>query len=180
MAYFYFKLDSVQTNKYFTKYQQTVLPLRNGILRALLKNTGAAGLRLKPFAMDVISEFYFAGVLPAGWRKRDDVAFIGSGQCFIARPDESCPEGPAIAAMIEAAERELRKRPDFLVWLCEKLGVMRMPSMFNTDSWWTPSLSRDALCVVFKVGAYGGEIKGCIPEECQEIKHSEYVALTEE
>ncbi|MEF9839203.1 hypothetical protein RBH58_29070, partial [Escherichia coli] len=109
MAYFYFKLDSVQTNKYFTKYQQTVLPLRNGILRALLKNTGAAGLRLKPFAMDVISEFYFAGALPAGWRKRDDVAFIGDGQCFIARPDESYPEGPAIAAMIEAAERELRK-----------------------------------------------------------------------
>ncbi|MCM4466035.1 hypothetical protein MMR75_27915, partial [Escherichia coli] len=26
----------------------------------------------------------------------------------------------------------------------------------------------------------GREIKGCIPEECQEIKHSEYVALTEE
>ena len=48
MAYFYFKLlDRVQTNKYFTKYQQTVLPLRNSILRALLKNTGAAGLRLK-------------------------------------------------------------------------------------------------------------------------------------
>ncbi|EOM4735222.1 hypothetical protein BWZ62_RS27755, partial [Escherichia coli] len=23
MAYFYFKLDRVQTNKYFTKYQQT-------------------------------------------------------------------------------------------------------------------------------------------------------------
>ncbi|EEG9024279.1 hypothetical protein ACGRO5_001060 [Escherichia coli] len=180
MAYFYFKLDRVQTNKYFTKYQQTVLPLRNSILRALLKNTGAAGLRLKPFAMDVISEFYFSGALPAGWRKRDDVAFIGDGPCFIARPDESCPEGPAIAAMIETAERELRKRPDFLVWLCEKLGVMRIPSMFNTDSWWTPSLSRDALCVVFKVGAYDREIKGCIPEECQEIKHSEYVALTEE
>ncbi|EFG4623818.1 hypothetical protein WG854_005451, partial [Escherichia coli] len=109
-------------------------------------------------AMDVISEFYFSGSLPAGWRKRDDVAFIGGGPCFIARPDESCPEGPAIAAMVEAAERELRKRPDFLVWLCEKLGVMRIPSMFNTDSWWTPSLSRDALCVVFKVGAYGREI----------------------
>ncbi|HFP1640133.1 TPA: hypothetical protein ACHKP5_005298, partial [Escherichia coli] len=60
------------------------------------------------------------------------------------------------------------------------LGVMRIPSMFNTDSWWTPSLSRDALCVVFKVGTYGREIKGGIPEECQEIKHSEYVALTEE
>ncbi|MDO2557983.1 hypothetical protein Q2V18_26985, partial [Escherichia coli] len=28
MAYFYFKLDRAQTNKYFTKYQQTVLPLR--------------------------------------------------------------------------------------------------------------------------------------------------------
>ncbi|EEU2875418.1 TPA: hypothetical protein ACWXKM_005466, partial [Escherichia coli] len=91
-----------------------------------------------------------------------------------------CPEGPAIAAMVEAAERDLRKHPDFLVWLCEKLGVMRIPSMFNTDSWWTPSFSRDALCVVFKVGAYGREINGCIPEECQEIKHSEYVALTEE
>lgn len=77
--------------------------------------------------MDVISEFYFSGSLPAGWRKRDDVAFIGGGPCFIARPDESCPEGPAIAAMVEAAERELRKRPDFLVWLCEKLGVMRIP-----------------------------------------------------
>ncbi len=73
MAYFYFKLDRVQTNKYFTKYQQTVLPLRNSILRALLKNTGAAGLRLKPFAMDVISEFYFlvlclrAGVSAMMW-----------------------------------------------------------------------------------------------------------------
>ncbi|EMS3422999.1 hypothetical protein WJT12_005387, partial [Escherichia coli] len=121
MAYFYFKLDIVYTNKYLTEYQRDVLPLRNSILRALLKNTGAAGLRLKPFAMDVISEFYFSGSLPAGWRKRDDVAFIGGGPCFIARPDESCPEGPAIAAMVEAAERELRKRPDFLVWLCEKL-----------------------------------------------------------
>ncbi|HIF3720679.1 TPA: hypothetical protein ACX0KR_000743, partial [Escherichia coli] len=109
MAYFYFKLDIVYTNKYLTEYQRDVLPLRNSILRALLKNTGATGLRLKPFAMDVISEFYFSGSLPAGWRKRDDVAFIGGGPCFIARPDESCPEGPAIAAMVEAAERELRK-----------------------------------------------------------------------
>ncbi len=74
---FYFKLDIVYTNKYLTEYQRDVLPLRNSILRALLKNTGAAGLRLKPFAMDVISEFYFSGSLPAGWRKRDDVAFIG-------------------------------------------------------------------------------------------------------
>lgn len=71
--------------------------------------------------------------------------------------------------MIETAERELRKRPDFLVWLCEKLGVMRIPSMFNTDSWWTPSLSRDALCVVFKVGAYGREIKGVFLKNARKL-----------
>ena len=180
MAYFYFKSDRVQTNKYLTEYQRDVLPLRATVFLTLLKDTGAAGLRLKPFAMDVISEFYFSGTLPAGWRKRDDVAFIGDGPCFIARPDESCPEGRAIAAMVEAAERELKKYPDFLVWLCEQLGIMRLPSLFNFGTWWTPAFSRDGLCVVFEVGALCGEINGWVPEECQEIKHSEYVALTEE
>lgn len=181
MTYFYFKLDRTQANKYFTKYQQTVLPLRNGIFWTLLEGTGATGLRfLTPVVSDRISDFYFTGPLPVGWSKRDDMAFIGTELCFAARPDKSCPEGQAIAAMVKAAERELKKYPDFLVWLCEQLGIMRLPSLFDNSTWWTPSFSRDGLCVVFKANALCGEINVRVPDEFQEIKHSEYVALMEE
>ncbi|EMW3203398.1 hypothetical protein AAEU23_004795, partial [Escherichia coli] len=163
------------------KYQQTVLPLRNGILRALLEGAGATGMNLFTLVVsDRIGYFYFTGPLPAGWRKRDDMAFIGKELCFAARPDKSCPEGQAIAAMVEAAERELKKYPDFLSWLCEQLGIMRFTSLFNSGIWWAPAFSRDGLCVVFKADVLCGEINVRVPDECQEIKYSEYVALTEE
>ncbi|HBA7001196.1 TPA: hypothetical protein J1184_004968 [Escherichia coli] len=181
MKNLYFKLDRVQTNKYLTEYQRDVLPPRNGIFRTLLEGTGATGMIFfTPVVSDRIGDFYFTGPLPKGWSRRYDMAFIGTELCSAARPDESCPEGRAIAAMVETAERELGKHPDFLVWLCEKLGVMRVPTTLNIDSWCIPSFSRDALCVVFKVVTYGKRINGAITEECQEIKHSEYVALTEE
>lgn len=181
MKYFYFKLDRVQTSKYLTEYQRDVLPFRNGIFRTLLEGTGATGMIFfTPGVSDRIGDFYFTGPLPEGWSRRYNMAFIGTELCSAASPDKSRPEGQAIAAMVEAAERELRKHPDFLVWLCEKLGVMRVPTTLGVESWCIPSFSHDDLCVVFKVVSYSKGINGCIPEECQEIKHSEYVALMEE
>ncbi len=177
----YFKLSDTAANAYTIRWLKDVSVKRDKIICSLQRAFGADGVSLvSNRGYERVECIWMNQLAPELWRGKSDGLFIGGFLFYGVVPDITTPEGRNNATLIQEHEEQLRKYPTFPVWLCNELGVDVVPNMFDLKSVWTMHHSRDGFGILFEVCLLDGEVKGPVPAECQRIKHSEFVALTEE
>ncbi|EEC6275503.1 DUF5420 family protein [Salmonella enterica] len=184
MKFAYFKLDSVITDKYVSMYKADIKPERSRILCQLQTATGAVGFKITDKGYnEVIDAVYFNHVpYGAAWEIMESGLFFDGYLLVSAVPDTEYASGRDVAEELERACQKLKNYPCFEHWLCEKLGVISKGMfMFGGYSAWKLVFSRDGSHILFRVPLdHEGKVRESIPVDCTRIKHSEYVALTEE
>ncbi|EFH9335067.1 hypothetical protein K4I22_003423 [Escherichia coli] len=180
-AYAYFKLSDEAANGYTIRWLKDVSVKRDEIILSLQKSLKATGVSLSgSVRFESVKHVWFNLLPVTGWVAGSKVLFVGDIQLWDAMPDITTPAGREYAALIREHEEQLRKYPDFSWWLCRALGVDAVPDLFDFKSVWDMRHTRDGFGILFKVILVNGVVVGNIPAECQRIKHSEFVALTEE
>lgn len=177
----YFKLSDTAANAYAIRWQKDVSVKRDEIIFSLQRAFGAAGVSLvSNGGYERVECIWMNQFAPELWRDKSDGLFIDGCQFYGFVPDITTPGGRNNAALIQEHEEQLRKYPAFPVWLCNELGVDVVPNMFDLKSLWSVHYTRDGFGILFEVRLLNGEVVGHTPAECQRIKHSEFIALTEE
>lgn len=180
-AYAYFKLSDEAASGYQLRWLKEISVKRDEIILSLQQSLKASGVLLSgSVRFESVEHVWFNHLPPAGWVGGSEMLFTGDIQLFTAMPDITTPAGREYAAVIRDCEKQLGKYPVFSGWLCCVLGVDAAPDLFDLKSAWEMCHTRDGFGILFRVSLLGGAIKGSVPAECQRIKHSEFVALTEE
>ncbi|ENX2733356.1 DUF5420 family protein [Salmonella enterica] len=183
MKFAYFKLDAVVTDKYLSAYRADIKPSRERIFCELQTSLGAVGFKVvDKGCYEVIEAVYFDYLPSDNWSAEVTTLLVDGKPLFCARLDSKYVSGEVIAEELKQAGEKLKDYPPFERWLCEQLGVVDpLLSMFGGFSLWRPRNSRCGDFILFRVPlSERGEVRGKVPDECIRIKHSEYVALTEE
>lgn len=177
----YFKLSDEAANGYTIRWLKDVSVKRGEIIESLQQSVKAIGVSLSgDKGPERVTHVWFSYLPPEGWEIKSRTLFIGDIQLWGAMPDMTIPAGREYGKLIRECEELLWKYPVFPVWLCNELGVDVVPDIFDLKSPWSMRHTRDGFGLLFEVRLLNGEVVGHIPAECQRIKHSEFVALTEE
>ncbi|HDQ0507116.1 TPA: hypothetical protein P7S15_004154 [Escherichia coli] len=177
----YFKLSDAAANAYTIRWLKDVSVKRGEIIALLQQSVKASGVSLSgDKGPERVTRVWFNRLPPEGWATESKTLFIGDIQLWAAMPDMTIPAGREYGKRIRDCENQLEKYPDFPVWLCNELNVATDVDLFDLKSVWKMHHSRDGFSILFAVYLLAGEVKGPVPAECQRIKHSEFVALTEE
>ena len=180
--YAYFKLSDKTSRIYMKRWEKDIYPVRVKLVRSLQRELGAAGISLVSGLKVARVESVWFGMQPPGfWKVKSSNLFVDGYQFWEVMPDVTTVRGQKREKLIAGYEEQLTNYPEFSVWLCNELNIDFTLNIFDIRSVWEMSWSRDRFSILFKVQVFSdGEVHGHIPDECQRIKHSEFIALTEE
>lgn len=186
----YFKLNEADSVKYHKEYLAKIGKTRREAIRDFLSTCNAVGyLSRKHFGTEYISALLVRGGMDCGRNKRvSSKEFDNDGQAlFEVRPDRRYSEGKQFATRLEEINKKLQELPLFDAWVVEILGCYADASYVNHGqnfvAWSAAGFfpEKKALIVSIPVGENGKEP---LPDDMSpaliEIKHSEFIAITEE
>ncbi|EAS3866656.1 hypothetical protein FIX79_12610 [Salmonella enterica] len=186
----YFKLNEADSVKYHKEYQEKIGKPRKKAIRDFLSACNAVGyLSYKHFGTECINALLVRGGVDYGRNKRvSRKEFDDDGQVlFEVRPDRRYNEGKRLAARLKEINEQLQELPLFSEWAVRKLGCYADASYVNHGQYlttWSGAgfySERKALVVRIPVGENGEKpLPANMSKALIEIKHSEFIAITEE
>ncbi|ELL1893181.1 DUF5420 family protein [Salmonella enterica] len=186
----YFKLNEADSVKYHKEYQEKIGKPRKKAIRDFLSACNAVGyLSYKHFGTECINALLVRGGVDYGRNKRvSRKEFDDDGQVlFEVRPDRRYNEGKRLAARLKEINEQLQELPPFSDWAVRKLGCYADASYVNHGQYLTTWSGagfypeKKALVVRIPVGENGEKpLPADMSKALIEIKHSEFIAITEE
>ncbi|EDO4443582.1 hypothetical protein C1K73_12735 [Salmonella enterica] len=186
----YFKLNEADSVKYHKEYQEKIGKPRKKVIRDFLSACNAVGYcSHQHFGVEQISALLVRGDVDCGRNKRiSGEKFDGDGQAlFEVRPDRRYNEGKRLAARLKEINEQLQELPPFSDWAVRKLGCYADASYVSHGQYLTTWFGagfyseRKALVVRIPVGENGEKaLPANMSKALIEIKHSEFIAITEE
>ncbi|ELO8534416.1 DUF5420 family protein [Salmonella enterica] len=186
----YFKLNEADSVKYYKEYQEKIGKPRKKAIRDFLSACNAVGyLSYKHFGTECINALLVRGGVDYGRNKRvSRKEFDDDGQVlFEVRPDRRYNEGKRLAARLKEINEQLQELPLFSEWAVRKLGCYADASYVSHGQYlttWSGAgfySERKALVVRIPVGENGEKsLPADMSKALIEIKHSEFIAITEE
>ncbi|EHC1180403.1 hypothetical protein JT438_004210 [Salmonella enterica] len=186
----YFKLNEADSVKYHKEYQEKIGKPRKKAIRDFLNACNAVGYYShQHFGVEQISALLMRENVDCGKNKRTrSNSFDDDGQAlFEVRPDRRYSEGKRLAARLKEINEQLRVLPPFSDWAVRKLGCYADASYVNHGQYlttWSGAgfySERKALVVRIPVGENGEKpLPADMSKALIEIKHSEFIAITEE
>ncbi|EBI9015518.1 hypothetical protein DKR59_01080 [Salmonella enterica] len=186
----YFKLNEADSVKYHKEYQEKIGKPRKKAIRDFLSACNAVGyLSYKHFGTECINALLVRGGVDYGRNKRvSRKEFDDDGHVlFEVRPDRRYNEGKRLAARLKEINEQLQELPLFSDWAVRKLGCYADASYVNHGqhlTTWSGAgfySERKALVVRIPVGENGEKpLPADMSKALIEIKHSEFIAITEE
>ncbi|EDQ2391046.1 hypothetical protein RU50_002001 [Salmonella enterica subsp. enterica] len=186
----YFKLNEADSVKYHKEYLEKIGKTRREAIRDFLSTCNAVGyLSHKHFGTEYISALLVRGGMDCGRNKRvSSKEFDDDGQAlFEVRPDRRYSEGKQLATLLEEINKKLQVLPTFSAWAVKTLGCYADADYVNHGqnfvAWSAAGFfpEEKALVVSIPVGESGNNpLPGDMSPALIEIKHSEFIAITEE
>ncbi|EKM8515555.1 DUF5420 family protein [Salmonella enterica] len=186
----YFKLNEADSVKYHKEYLAKIGKTRREAIRDFLSACNAIGyLAHQHFSTENISALLVRGGVDCGRNKRvSSKKFDDDGQVlFEVRPDRRYSEGKQLATRLKEINEKLRALPPFSTWAVETLGCYADAFYVNHGQEFTTWSAagffpeKKALVVCIPVGESGNNpLPGDMSPALIEIKHSEFIAITEE
>lgn len=186
----YFKLNEADSVKYHKEYQEKIGKPRREVIRDFLSACNAVGyLSREHFGTEYISALLVRGGMDCGRNKRvSRKEFDDDGQAlFEVRPDRRYSEGKQLAARLKEINEKLQTLPLFSDWAVKTLGCYADASYVNHGQHfvaWSGAgfySEKKALVVRIPVGENGEKsLPADMSKALIEIKHSEFIAITEE
>ncbi|EAA2780108.1 hypothetical protein B9093_000077 [Salmonella enterica subsp. enterica serovar Carrau] len=186
----YFKLNEADSFKYHKEYLEKIGKPRKKTIRDFLSACNAVGyLSHQHFGTEHISALLVRGGVDYGRNKRvSSKEFDGDGQVlFEVRPDRRYSEGKQLATRLKEVNEKLQALPPFSAWAVGVLGCYADAFYVNHGQQFTTwsaagfFTEKKALVVRIPVGENGKQpLPGDMSPALIEIKHSEFIAITEE
>ncbi|EEM9918125.1 hypothetical protein GMH02_10215 [Salmonella enterica subsp. enterica] len=186
----YFKLNEADSVKYYKEYQEKIGKPRKKAIRDFLSACNAAGFVSYPhFGTEHISALLMRENVDCGRNKRTrSDSFDDDGQAlFEVRPDRRYSEGKQLAARLKEINEQLQELSTFSDWAVRKLGCYADASYVNHGQYLTTWSGagfypeKKALVVRIPVGENGEKpLPADMSKALIEIRHSEFIAITEE
>ncbi|EME5872457.1 DUF5420 family protein [Salmonella enterica] len=186
----YFKLNEADSVKYYKEYQEKIGKPRKKAIRDFLSACNAAGfVSYQHFGVEHISALLMRENVDCGKNKRTrSNSFDDDGQAlFEVRPDRRYSEGKQLAARLKEINEKLQELSTFSDWVVRKLGCYADASCVNRGQYlttWSGAgfySEKKALVVRIPVGEKGEKaLPADMSKALIEIKHSEFIAITEE
>ncbi|EIK6739116.1 DUF5420 family protein [Salmonella enterica subsp. enterica serovar Aqua] len=186
----YFKLNEADSVKYHKEYQEKIGKPRKKAIRDFLSACNAAGfVSYQHFGVEHISALLMRENVDCGKNKRTrSDSFDDDGQIlFEIRPDRRYSEGKQLAARLKEINEKLQELSTFSDWVVRKLGCYADASCVNRGQYlttWSGAgfySEKKALVVRIPVGEKGEKaLPADMSKALIEIKHSEFIAITEE
>ncbi|EDS8890212.1 DUF5420 family protein [Salmonella enterica subsp. enterica serovar Newport] len=186
----YFKLNKADSVKYHKEYQEKIGKPRKKAIRDFLNACNAAGfVSYQHFGVEHISALLMRENVDCGKNKRTrSDSFDDDGQVlFEVRPDRRYSEGKQLAARLKEINEQLQELSLFSDWAVRKLGCYADASYVNHGQYLTTWSGagfypeKKALVVRIPVGENGEKpLPADMSKALIEIKHSEFIAITEE
>ncbi|ENS4336286.1 DUF5420 family protein [Salmonella enterica] len=186
----YFKLNEADSVKYYKEYQEKIGKPRKKAIRDFLSACNAAGfVSYQHFGVEHISALLMRENVDCGKNKRTrSDSFDDDGQIlFEIRPDRRYSEGKQLAARLKEINEKLQELSTFSDWVVRKLGCYADASCVNRGQYlttWSGAgfySEKKALVVRIPVGEKGEKaLPADMSKALIEIKHSEFIAITEE
>ncbi|ECT9192168.1 hypothetical protein IM05_02875 [Salmonella enterica subsp. enterica serovar Muenchen] len=190
MQHRYFKLNEVDSVKYHKEYQEQIGKPRKKAVRDFLNACNAVGYcSYQHFGVEHISALLMRENVDCGRNKRTrSDSFDDDGQAlFEVSPDRRYNEGKRLAARLKEINEQLQELPPFSGWAVRKLGCYADASYVNHGQYlttWSGAgfySEKKALVVRIPVGEKGEKpLPADMSKALIEIKHSEFIAITEE
>ncbi|EAX7073466.1 hypothetical protein TK81_11445 [Salmonella enterica subsp. enterica] len=190
MQHRYFKLNEVDSVKYYKEYQEKIGKPRKKAIRDFLNACNAAGfVSHQHFGVEYISALLMRENVDCGRNKRTrSDSFDDDGQVlFEVRPDRRYSEGKQLAARLKEINEQLQELSLFSDWAVRKLGCYAEAFYVNHGQQFTTWSAagfyseKKALVVRIPVGEKGEKaLPADMSKALIEIKHSEFIAITEE
>ncbi|MGU7132854.1 DUF5420 family protein [Salmonella enterica subsp. enterica serovar Glostrup] len=190
MQHRYFKLNEVDSVKYYKEYQEKIGKPRKKAVRDFLSACNAAGfVSHQHFGVEHISALLMRENVDCGRNKRTrSDSFDDDGQVlFEVRPDRRYSEGKQLAARLKEINEQLQELSLFSDWAVRKLGCYAEAFYVNRGQYlttWSAAgfySEKKALVVRIPVGEKGEKaLPADMSKALIEIKHSEFIAITEE
>ncbi|EAV8524285.1 hypothetical protein FEQ43_01255 [Salmonella enterica] len=186
----YFKLNEADSVKYHKKYQDEIGNPRKKAIRDFLSTCNAAGyVSHQHFGVEHISALLMRENVNCGRNKRTHSdSFDDDGQAlFEVSPDRRYSEGKQLAARLKEINEQLQELSLFSDWAVRTLGCYADASYVNRGQYLTTWSGagffpdKKALVVRIPVGEKGEKaLPADMSKALIEIKHSEFIAITEE
>lgn len=186
----YFKLNEADSVEYHKEYQEKIGKPRKKAIRDFLSECNAAGfVSYQHFGVEHISALLMRENVDCGKNKRTrSNSFDDDGQVlFEVRPDRRYSEGKQLAARLKEINEKLQELSTFSDWAVRKLGCYADASCVNRGQYLTTwsgvgfYSEKKALVVRIPVGEKGEKaLPADMSKALIEIKHSEFIAITEE
>ncbi|MDJ3786977.1 DUF5420 family protein [Salmonella enterica] len=186
----YFKLNEADSVKYHKEYLEKIGKSRREAIRDFLSACNATGyLSHQHFGTEYISALLVRGDVDCGRNKRvSSKEFDGDGQVlFEVRPDRRYSEGKQLATRLKEINEKLQALPLFSDWAVKTLGCYADEIYVNRGqclTTWSGAgfyPEKKALVVRIPVGENGEKsLPADMSPALIEIKHSEFIAITEE
>ncbi|EDT6434535.1 hypothetical protein WP66_004976 [Salmonella enterica subsp. enterica] len=190
MQHRYFKLNEVDSVKYHKEYQEKIGKPRKKAIRDFLNACNAVGYYShQHFGVEQISALLVRGDVDCGRNKRiSGKEFDDDGQVlFEVRPDRRYSEGKQLATRLKEVNEKLQALPPFSAWAVGVLGCYADAFYVNHGQQFTTWSAagffpeKKELVVRIPVGENGKQpLPGDMSPALIEIKHSEFIAITEE
>ncbi|EJL9930430.1 DUF5420 family protein [Salmonella enterica] len=186
----YFKLNEADSFKYHKEYLEKIGKPRKKTIRDFLSACNAAGfVSHQHFGVEHISALLMRENVDCGRNKRTrSDSFDDDGQVlFEVRPDRRYSEGKQLATRLKEVNEKLQALPPFSAWVVGVLGCYADAFYVNHGQQFTTWSAagffpeKKALVVRIPVGENGKQpLPGDMSPALIEIKHSEFIAITEE
>ncbi|EEP9437597.1 hypothetical protein HCO87_002410 [Salmonella enterica subsp. enterica serovar Reading] len=186
----YFKLNEADSVKYHKEYQEKIGKPREKAVSDFLSACNAVGyLSHKHFGTEYISALLVREDVDCGGNKRTRSGFFDDdGQdLFKVEPNRRYSEGKQLATRLKEINKKLQALPPFSAWAVKTLGCYADADYVNhgqhLTTWSATGFfpEKKALVVSIPVGENGKEpLSADMSPALIEIKHSEFIAITEE
>ncbi|EPC4835768.1 DUF5420 family protein [Salmonella enterica] len=186
----YFKLNEADSVKYRKEYQENIEKPRIKAVSDFLSACNAVGyLSCQHFGTEYIRALLVREDVDCGRNKRvSRKEFDDDGQAlFKVEPNRRYREGKQLATRLEEINKKLQELPPFSAWVVKTLGCYADASYVNhgqhLTAWSAAGFfpEKKALIVSIPVGENGKEpLPADMSKALIEIKHSEFIAITEE
>lgn len=186
----YFKLNEADSVKYHKEYMENIGKPRKKVIRDFLNECNAAGyLSHQHFGVEYISALLVRESVDCGRNKRTrSNSFDADGQTlFEVRPDRRYSEGKQLATRLKEINEKLQELSQFSDWAVRTLGCYAEANYVNHGqhyfTWSGAGFYPEKKALVVRIPV-GGNGEHPLPDDMDsaliEIKHSEFIAITEE
>ncbi|EFB0319309.1 hypothetical protein HGH08_003940 [Salmonella enterica] len=184
----YFKLNEADSVKYHKKYQDEIGKPRKKAIRDFLSACDAVGYcSHEHFGVEYIGALLVRENVDCGRNKRTRSDSDDGQALFEVSPDRRYSEGKQLAARLKEINEQLQELSLFSDWAVRKLGCYADASYVNRGQYLTTWSGagffpdKKALVVCIPVGEKGEKaLPADMSKALIEIKHSEFIAITEE